>query len=473
MGLFGSLFIDNKPLVRQAILEAIEEERTIVVEAIKKDIIMRLQQKETVSPLDYINTTNFRKNKKYIELKGISSKEMFNALKMVVPNAKYSGHVDKASGMFEEYEIVLKRTTDMGGVFVFIDACYMETSKLLNKLKNEFTNKTEFIDEVVNENNDIEYIADSLHEEQDTELTNDEFLELIDDHNIDRFVAKEINIDELIDCITDGSSKINDKLADKILAIELTTDEFNKFMNIYLETEDDTEDSNDFNNEVLQDKEYYAQTTESEIVDNIVNGEDCIDSLVEFVTLKNGKISDKTIDKILTMKYTTNEFDKIMNNYLTKDNCNEFKNKYLAINLRKGNSEINEIINQERIEFINKYITTFLSKVNKNSIVNNKSISEAAHIIAFNCVSTGPSDEKWMKTYNALLDNMYGNALYLGYGIKDGINIDINNPQEIGIKNTLDTLNTINAPKDKIEKALFRLLTEKKLNQTEKEAFLG
>ena len=104
--------------------------------------------------------------------------------------------------------------------------------------------------------------------------------------------------------------------------------------------------------------------------------------------------------------------------------------------------------------------------------VSNETIMEAAHKIADDCVSGGDmSNPKWLKIYNNALDNMYGNALYLGYGESNKIHIDLNDPLDAGAKMTLENLKLLNAPKENIQKALFRLLKDKKFSDAEKNIF--
>ena len=114
-----------------------------------------------------------------------------------------------------------------------------------------------------------------------------------------------------------------------------------------------------------------------------------------------------------------------------------------------------------------------LGKYEETIKVNNENIIAAANAIANDCFSEGVSNPRWMKIYNAALDNMYANALYLGYGVPDGINVNINNPEEANVKKYLNTYDSVQAPKENIEKALLRLLTDKKFNSMEKQVFLG
>ena len=103
--------------------------------------------------------------------------------------------------------------------------------------------------------------------------------------------------------------------------------------------------------------------------------------------------------------------------------------------------------------------------------VSNKAIAEAAHKIANDCFNGDMTNPKWLQVYNLALDNLYGNALYLGYGETKQIQINLDDPLDAGAKRTLDMLNSINAPKENIQKALFRLLKEKKFSDAEKNIF--
>ena len=113
------------------------------------------------------------------------------------------------------------------------------------------------------------------------------------------------------------------------------------------------------------------------------------------------------------------------------------------------------------------------SKDNLNSEaieVSNKAISEAAHEIANDCYGD-MTNPKWLQVYNLALDNLYGNALYLGYGETKQIEVNLNDPLDAGAKRTFNMLNSINAPKENIQKALFRLLKEKKFSGAVKNIF--
>jgi len=113
-----------------------------------------------------------------------------------------------------------------------------------------------------------------------------------------------------------------------------------------------------------------------------------------------------------------------------------------------------------------------LGKYEETIKVNNENIITAAHAIADDCFPEGISNHKWMKIYDAALNNLYANALYVGYGISDGININLNNPEEVNVKKLLEMYISMQAPKENIKKALYRLLTEKKFNDLEKQILL-
>ena len=108
------------------------------------------------------------------------------------------------------------------------------------------------------------------------------------------------------------------------------------------------------------------------------------------------------------------------------------------------------------------------NKVNKKIEVSNSTISEASHAIAKNCFSQGISHPRYNEIYNACLDNMYANALYLGYSASDGVDIDIDEYTERGVKMQLDMLYNSNQPKSVSKENLFRYLKEKKFNDMEK-----
>jgi len=101
-------------------------------------------------------------------------------------------------------------------------------------------------------------------------------------------------------------------------------------------------------------------------------------------------------------------------------------------------------------------------------VVSNEMISKAAHAIANDCFKEGMSHPRYNEIYNASLDVMYATALYVGYGLSDGVDIDIDDHSERGVKIHLNTLLDTNSDKSTSKENLFRYLKEKKFNDMEK-----
>jgi len=124
-------------------------------------------------------------------------------------------------------------------------------------------------------------------------------------------------------------------------------------------------------------------------------------------------------------------------------------------------SLIEQIMKQHKIGKYNNGIS-------KKIIVNNDTISEAAHAIAIDCFSEGVSHPRYDEIYNACLDIMYANALYIGYGVSDGVDIDLDDYLDRGVKIHLNTLLGTGQDKNIAKEHLFRYLKEKKFNEMEK-----
>lgn len=143
MGILGFLFGDNKPLLSNAINEAMNNDKKCI-----EIFINELKQK-------YFNDTNviigldkqfellenlrkIRKNhSKFIEVEKVSSREMYQTLLLLkAKNAEYNGQTDTATGKIDNFEITLIRTTQYGGVFVNVIALMNGTNIIQNFIKS-------------------------------------------------------------------------------------------------------------------------------------------------------------------------------------------------------------------------------------------------------------------------------------------------------------------------------------------------
>lgn len=125
--IFG-LFKDNKPKIIENIYEAIKEEEKFL-QSVEEDIKKNIDKFSTETDIiEYGITLNiqslsnnlYKKNSFYIE--GVSSREMFQALNSISPDAKYNPENDYASGTVNGYRILMSKYKILGKSEAGIDA---------------------------------------------------------------------------------------------------------------------------------------------------------------------------------------------------------------------------------------------------------------------------------------------------------------------------------------------------------------
>lgn len=182
--------------------------------------------------------------------------------------------------------------------------------------------------------------------------------------------------------------------------------------------------------------------------------------------------NNDSIEFVKNSGFSKDEYENSMMNSMEEVDGPNGPQEFLTILL-----ELNDrtLMAKIRIAIVDNIMKKWgLGKYMQQTIqINNKNIINAAISIANDCIKEGPTNPMYQKIYNGALDNMYSNALYLGYGASDGVIIDLNDPMESGVKKLLNFLISIKAPKENIHKALIRLLTDKKLNDFEKQTLMG
>lgn len=127
MGIFGNLFgVDNKPLLINAIKEAMNNEQKCIdsfINGLNHNSSEEMNERFNQIKLFEILQEIRNKHSKLIEVKGASSREMYQVLvSLKAINADYNGKTDTATGRIGNFEISLIRTTAYGGTFVQVIA---------------------------------------------------------------------------------------------------------------------------------------------------------------------------------------------------------------------------------------------------------------------------------------------------------------------------------------------------------------
>lgn len=142
--MFG-LFKDNKPEIIKKIYEAIKEEEKLL-HSIDDDIKRNIDNFATeLEPIGYalnvytigLSDNIYKKQDIYVE--GASSREMFQALNSISPDAKYYPEKDFASGTVNGYRISMSKYKIFGKSNVGLDA-----------KKYDLTSINEFVENCIN-----------------------------------------------------------------------------------------------------------------------------------------------------------------------------------------------------------------------------------------------------------------------------------------------------------------------------------
>lgn len=125
--MFG-LFKNNKPKIIEKIYEAIKEEEKFL-QSVEKDIKSNINKFATEMDIIKYGTTVdinglsndfYEKSNLYVE--GASSREMFQALNSISPDAKYDVENDYASGTVNGYRVLMSKYKVLGKSCVGLEA---------------------------------------------------------------------------------------------------------------------------------------------------------------------------------------------------------------------------------------------------------------------------------------------------------------------------------------------------------------
>lgn len=139
--MFG-LFKNNKPKIIEKIYEAIKEEEKFL-QSVEKDIKSNIDKFATeMDIINYATTINisglsnnfYEKSNLYIE--GASSREMFQALNSISPDAKYDVENDYASGTVNGYRILMSKYKVLGKSQVGLEAKKYNLMSINNFIKD-------------------------------------------------------------------------------------------------------------------------------------------------------------------------------------------------------------------------------------------------------------------------------------------------------------------------------------------------
>ncbi len=142
MGDIASGIKDNKPRILDLVKQAISEEQKIL-KAMEEDINKRIKLDDNFNPdTYYILHGIYYSLNKYLEIKGGSSREMYQVLNEISYDAEYDSDKDIATCTINGYEIELKRVKDPSGTFISADAKAINRDELIRllatKLKKEY-----------------------------------------------------------------------------------------------------------------------------------------------------------------------------------------------------------------------------------------------------------------------------------------------------------------------------------------------
>lgn len=145
--MFG--FLKNyKPEIQKQIDKAILEEKRRL-ESIKEDINIKLSQNEEVDESEYsirlmfpsFSDIIYRKENFIVEK--ASSREMFQALNKICPDAEYNVDKDTATGTVKRHSIFMMRHKGLRGHYVSISATVLDIQKYVKQYIEEYKRQEE------------------------------------------------------------------------------------------------------------------------------------------------------------------------------------------------------------------------------------------------------------------------------------------------------------------------------------------
>ena len=140
--MFG-IFKDNKPEIHKMIKKAIQEEEFWFNEVLS-DVRRKVSNNKEFDVYKYCIDIDLQKskdsfNKPMLEVGGASSREMFQTLNKICPDAEYNVDNDSASGTVKGMHIFLLRHTKFGPTFVSVNATKYHSLEMISVIKKYIT----------------------------------------------------------------------------------------------------------------------------------------------------------------------------------------------------------------------------------------------------------------------------------------------------------------------------------------------
>ncbi len=141
--MFG-IFKDNKPEIHKLIKKAIQEEERWFNE-ILVDVRSKVANNKDFDVYKYCMDVDSQKmkdsfNNPMLEVHGASSREMFQTLNKICPDAKYDVDNDTASGTVKGMQIFLMRHSKFGPTFVSVNATKYHSLEMIRVIKKYIEN---------------------------------------------------------------------------------------------------------------------------------------------------------------------------------------------------------------------------------------------------------------------------------------------------------------------------------------------
>lgn len=145
--MFG-LFKDNKPEIQKQIKKAIIEEKKYL-ESIKKDISIKLSKGEDIDLNEYNvnlmikNYSNCIYKKENLTIDNVSSREMFQALNKICPDAEYNVDDDTVTGTVKGHTIFMMRHKFLRNYYISVSATILDIHEHIQQYINEYKRQEE------------------------------------------------------------------------------------------------------------------------------------------------------------------------------------------------------------------------------------------------------------------------------------------------------------------------------------------
>jgi alpha-acetolactate decarboxylase len=145
--MFG-FFKNNKPEIQKQINQAILEEKRRL-ESIKEDISSKLSNNEEVDKILYsvnlmlLNPSSTVYKKENMIVKNASSREMFQTLNKISPDAEYNVENDTATGTVKGYRIFMMRHQGFRYHYISISATIKNINSYIEDCFDEYKSSVE------------------------------------------------------------------------------------------------------------------------------------------------------------------------------------------------------------------------------------------------------------------------------------------------------------------------------------------